>query len=177
MPSWSELIAAFGHVDSAEGLSARVSKQALRGSRWLVGLSETQVCSFATPCHHTADYCARGPGIDLLRIREAELEGAQSLSRGFLETYTLELLGELQALYPPAPEPASSTLEGRVRSRSPPRNGISLLSADNTLLSGRPLPPNPPLKPYLVHKALAVHHDCIRSRKPGRQRGMRRTRI
>ena len=75
-----------------------------------------------------------GPGLDLLRIREAELEGAQSLSRYRLESFTSDLLDELRALYPSPEPPIPDTPPPAERSRSPPR----------ILVEGLNTPPVPP---------------------------------
>ena len=75
-----------------------------------------------------------GPGLDLLRIREAELEGAQSLSRYRLESFTSDLLDELRALDPSPEPPIPDTPPPAERSRSPPR----------ILVEGLNTPPVPP---------------------------------
>ena len=127
MPTWSEFLAAFERVDAAEGLSDKVTKQVNRGGDHApVGTSDFRrrkgVLFGILRAIIQLAVALEGPGLDLLRIREAELEGAQSLSRDRLESSTSDVLDELRALYPSPPEPPiTGTPAPAERSRSPPR--------------------------------------------------------
>ena len=126
MPTWVEFLAAFERVDAAEGLSDKVTKQVNRGGDQApVGTSVFRrrkgVLFGIIRAIIQLTVALEGPGLDLLRIREAELEGAQSLSRYRLASFTSDLLDELRALYPSPEPPIPDTPPAAERSRSPPR--------------------------------------------------------
>ena len=116
MPTWVEFSAAFERVNAA-----RRRKDILFGIiRAIIQLT----------------VALEGPGLDLLRIREAELEGSQNLSRYRLESFTSDLLDEPRALYPAPGPPIPDTPPPAERSRSPPRISVEGLSTP-------PVPPGP----------------------------------
>ena len=97
MPTWVEFLAAFERVDAAEGLSDKVTKHVNRGGDQApVGTSDFRrrkgVLFGIIKAINQLSVALEGPGLDLLRIRE----GAQSLSRYRLESFTSHLLDYLK---------------------------------------------------------------------------------
>ena len=81
MPTWNVLLTVFERVDAAEGLSDRITKQVNRGGDhaplWNISFRRRKVALFGTlKVLIQLTVALECPGLYLLRIREAELEGA-----------------------------------------------------------------------------------------------------